>query len=133
VAFRWYLPLIAIVAIGLAIWAGPNLATAVPAAAVGLIAASLLFLDAWSTAGRPIVPALGRRSPETVDGIRSAFRSGVMGREKLIDLLDRLDRAGPTPYLPARRTEEIRALVRLSPSEFRDYLRQRLDALEAHS
>ncbi len=61
----------------------------------------------------------------------AAFLSGPMGRELLVYRLDRLERAGPTPGLPTRTHQEIAGIVGLSPSEFRDYLRGRLEALEA--
>jgi hypothetical protein len=130
---RWYLLAIAFVATAVAVWADTNLAVAVPAAGVALIAAALLFLDAWAAGGRPILRASVRRPPALHDSLRVAFRSGRMGRETVVDLLDRLERAGPNPELPARRPEELASLARLSPAEFRDYLRQRLDELEARS
>jgi len=128
---RWYLLAIALAATGIAVWAGTNLAAAVPAAGVALLSAALLFVDAAATRGPANLPSDVRRRPATRDSLRTAFRSGRMGREMIVDLLDRLERAGPNPALPPRRPEEVASLARLSPTEFRDYLRSRLAELEA--
>jgi hypothetical protein len=131
--FGWFLPAVAIVATGVAVWAGDNFSLAIPAAVAALLAAGLLFVDAvlgpgW-VARRPEGPFLaGEAGP-----LRTAFRSGRLGREAIADLLDRLERAGPNPDLPGRRTEETNRLVRLPSGEFRNYVRQRLDDLESRS
>lgn len=127
---RWYLVALALVATGLAVWAGTNLAAAVPAAVLALTAAALLFAEAWTSSGRPTAAAGGRRG-RSRDTLRAAFRSGRMGREAVVDLLDRLERAGPHPELPTRPVEELNALGRLTPAEFRHYVARRLDELEA--
>ncbi|MGI0130234.1 MAG: hypothetical protein ACREDE_01145 [Thermoplasmata archaeon] len=127
----WFLPAVALVAVGFAVWAGPNLSIAVPAVAVATLATSLLFVAAWyqdqdrsrRSAPPPWEPELFR--------LRYAIRSGPLGREELVTTLDRVERNGPTPTLPPRSPEEMESLVRLSPNEFRQYLRSRLDDLES--
>ncbi|MGA8542652.1 MAG: hypothetical protein WB947_03815 [Thermoplasmata archaeon] len=127
----WFLPAVAIVATGIAIWAGPNLAIALPAAGLAVLAPGLLFAGSWLDAEE----RRGRRAatgfrPE-VFRLRSAIRSGPLGREELVTTLDRIERSGPTPNLRPRTVDEMHALIRVSPSEFRAYLRGRLDDLEA--
>jgi hypothetical protein len=133
VTVRWYLPAIALAGTAIAVWADTNLVVAVPAAGIALTAAGLLFVEAWTAGRRPSSPSNLRRRPTVHDSLRTAFRSGRMGREMIVDLLDRLERAGPNPELAPRRPEEVASLARLSPTEFRDYLRGRLDELEARS
>ncbi len=130
---RWYLLGIAGAAVGVAVWAGGNLRVAVPVAAIAVAAAGLLFVDAWAELGGPLLEARSPPPPSPRDDLRRTFRTGRMGREELVEFLDRLEREGPNPSLPRRRSEEVRELLRLSPREFRGYLAQRLDDLEARS
>jgi hypothetical protein len=127
----WMLPVAALAATGIAVWAGPNLALAIPAAAIAVFLAAVLFAfalnDSWGEGARRGPP---RARPE-VFRLRAALRSGPMGREALVATLDRVERSGPTPDLPKRTAEEIAQIVDLSPTEFRAYLRSRLDDLEA--
>ncbi|HTW39762.1 MAG TPA: hypothetical protein VMF04_02740 [Thermoplasmata archaeon] len=127
----WFLPVVAVVLTGLALWAGPNVPLALPAAALAVVAAGFLFLGAWSD-------SQGRRKPKVamvwepdVFRLRTAIRSGPLGREEIITTLDRVERMGPTPGLPTRSTDEMNRLTRVSPEEFRRYLRHRLQDLEA--
>lgn len=128
--FGWLVPAIAVVATGVAVWAGSNLAVALPSATVAIAAAGLLFAEVWLRS-----PPLGRRGGPTAprgapSEVREAFRSGRLGREKLVLALDQLERAGPNPNLPGRRSEEIREFGRMNAAEFRTYVRRRLDELE---
>lgn len=128
----WFLPGVAILATAVAIWAGPNLSLAIPAAGVAVLSAALLFVIAWQDS-----EALARRSgagtsprPELFR-LRISIRSGPLGREDIIATLDRIERAGPTPDLPSRTADELRQLTRVPPGEFRAYVRTRLEFLEA--
>jgi hypothetical protein len=131
--FGWFVPAVAVVATGIAVWADDNFSLAVPAAVVALLAAGFLFVDAFL--GRePIArPSAGRSVSREAGPVRTAFRSGRLGREAIADLLDRLERGGPNPDLPGRRAEETRRLARMPSAEFRDYVRHRLDDLESRS
>jgi hypothetical protein len=129
----WGLVALAVVATGLAIWAGPNLTFAVPAAATALIAAALLFVEiaARPTLATPRAEAPTRRS--TPNDVRAALTSGRFGRERLVVLLDRLERAGPNPELGLLSVPELRSILAMSPREFRGYLDRRLAYLEANT
>ena len=121
---------LAAAATGVALWAGANTAIAAPAAAVAVFAAGALFVGAWlgAWAAEPPAPA-----PPVADGpapFRFGFRSGRLGREEIVDTLDRIERTGPNPTLPVRTAPEIAALTSLSRSEFRAYVRRRVDDLE---
>lgn len=130
-AIGWAVPAAAVVATGIAIWAGPNVSIAVPAAALAILAAAMLFVGGWlDRAERGRRRPLPRSEPEMFR-LRSSLRSGPLGREDIVTTLDRVERGGPTPDLPARSPQEIERLVQLPLSEFREYLRTRLDDLEA--
>ncbi len=127
--FSWMFPTIAAVASGLAIGAGRDLTLAVPAAVVAVAAGGLTVVEALARRRAPshpppAVPANPRAT------LQQAFRGGAYGRELLVDLVDRIERAGPHPELPGRSIEATRALAALSPDEFRRYLRDRVDQLE---
>jgi hypothetical protein len=127
----WLLPAVAAGATGLAIWAGSNLALAIPAAGLATLAAGMLFAGAWLEArSRARRRPLSHR-PREIFRLRHALRSGPLGREELVTTLDRIERQGPTPELPARSVEEMEGLVGLGSTDFRLYLRGRLDDLEA--
>ena len=123
--------LVVIVASGVALWAGPDLTVAVPASIVAVAGGVGLLALAIRTSRPPLrapPPALPVASH---DHLRSLFHPGRIGREAMVFALDRLERLGPHPTLPARRTEELERLRSLSLAEFRAYVRARLDALEA--
>jgi hypothetical protein len=131
--FGWLLPALAVVATGIAIWADDNFTLAVPAAVAAVLAAALLFVEAVLARSRSTRPSEWGTTETEAGTMRAAFRSGRLGREAVVDLLDRLERDGPNPNLPARRIEETRELVRMSSRDFRNYLRQRLESLESRS
>lgn len=124
------LAVIGLLATAGAIAAGRNAEIAAPVSAVAIAAAGWLFLGAWdvrSRRGRPHGPA----PPEEFPGsARALFASGRLRREALIEAIDRLERLGPSPALPLRSPGETDRLTGLSPEEFREYLRKRLDRLE---
>lgn len=127
--FSWLFPALAAVASGVAIGAGRDLSLAVPAAVVAVAAGALTVVEALARRRAPArpPPAVPANPRATV---QEAFRGGGYGRELLVDLVDRIERAGPHPELPGRSIEATRALVALSPDEFRRYLRDRVNALE---
>ncbi len=129
--FGWGLVVIAVVATGVALWAGPNLPIALPAAVVAIGAATLLLAEvAIRSPAAPRRPTSGPPRRELGE-IRTAFASGELGRERLVALLDRLEPVGPSGSRPTRTPEELRTISRLGTDEFREYVRERLSRLEA--
>ncbi len=124
---------VAAVATGIAVWAGTNVALALPAATVAVAAAALLFVESVPSVTRREHPPVPPRSSGGVDRIRTAFRTGRVGRELIVSLLDNYERTGPNPAFAGRRPEEQARLARLPGSEFREYVRGRIDELEARS
>lgn len=124
---------VAVVATGIAVWAGPNFVIALPAAVAAVAAAGLLFLGAGlgRIPSRPLESSLRPATSAMV--LRRAFSSGRLGREALVETLDRLERAGPNPGLSALRPDEADRIWRMPAKEFREYLRERLDRLERQS
>jgi hypothetical protein len=128
--FGLLLPIVAVVATGIAIASASDLTTALPAAVVALVAAGLLFVEvAWGASERSAAARSPEAEPASV-GLRVAFRAGLSGRETVVEIVDRLERSGPNPGLPTRRVEESARILRMSPAEFRRYLAERLDELE---
>lgn len=135
VPFGWGLPVIALIAVGVAIWAGTNFSISVPAAGAAVVAAALLIREAASARG-DAPPPRGETTAITVPPrrtVRATFAAGRLGREEIVVLLDTLERKGPNPMLPGRPASEVDRLARLPPAEFRAYLRRRLDDLEGRS
>ena len=121
---------LAVGATAVAVGAGPNFAIALPAGVIAVLAAALLFVEAGTTHAAPLsVPSPAVFSPSTAR-LRRAFVFGRLGRETILETLDRLERAGPNPNLPIREREESRRLLAMSVPEFREYVRVRLDQLE---
>ena len=130
--FGWKLPLVAALAIGVAFWAGTNFVISVPAAAVAVGAAGLLIVEAWGVPPpRPPVSRTVTVNPRAL--ARDAFRAGRIGREMVVEMLDRLERSGSNPLLAATSTAEFDRIGHLSRGEFREYVRTRLDELERRS
>jgi len=120
---------VAVLASGLAIAAGTNEATALPAASVAVTAAALLLVGVvaqtrWPP-GRPL-PTL----PADPARVRSSLRAGAHGRSALVWLLDNLERTGGSSNRPNTSMEELGRLQALSPEEFREYLGERVSYLE---
>lgn len=128
--FGWTLPIVIVLATAVAIWADPSSSLAVFAGVVALVAAGVLFGEAWM--GAPRTESRSRRPEQSAPSgnLRAAFRSGRFGRESIVDLVDRLERQGSNPGRPARSRAELARLLRLSPAEFRHELNERLDDLE---
>jgi hypothetical protein len=127
--FSWLFPAVAIAASGLALGAGRDLSIALPAAVLAVVAGALTIVEVL-VQGSP--PRARREStvPNPRASVHAAFRSGRYGREELLTTLDKLERAGPHPDLPSRPAGEIDRLTRLPAAEFRQYVADRLHALE---
>lgn len=132
VPFGWRIPVVIAGATAIALWAGRNLEIALPAAVVAVGASALLVLEVWGlpAATRPTARLLGENPRVSV---RDLFRSGRLGREEIVELLDRLERSGPDPFLPGKTPEELDRIARLPRAEFREYLRARIADLEGRT
>ncbi|MGA8302482.1 MAG: hypothetical protein WB873_02125 [Thermoplasmata archaeon] len=129
----WLLILVAAAATAVALWAGPNLMVAGPAATLAVLAAGLLVAGAWldrRDRGAPdvVLPAGGDEFL-----VRFGFGKGRLGREEIVTTLDKIERTGATPGLPVLPTKEMDAIVGLSGPAFREYVRRRIDDLEART
>lgn len=120
-------------ATGVAIWSGANVSVAAPAAGTAVVAAGLLFVVALLDRAAVITAPSARDSPRDEYLFRFGFRSGRLGREEILATLDRIERSGPNPHLPGRTSKQIASIVELPRPEFRDYVRRRVDELEARS
>jgi len=120
-------------ATGVAVWAGPNAAVAVPAA--GLAVAGVALLAALSFVGRLRPSRTLFRPPEraTLVLLREGFRSGPLGRQSIITALGGLDASIRGPRrAPVSMDEESR--IREMPSaDFRRWVETRLAELERES
>jgi hypothetical protein len=124
---------IAALATGVGVWAGGNLEFAAPAATTAVLAAGLLLVGVWLDR-RPAAPAVPVAAPPRDEFLfRFGFRSGRLGREEVLSTLDRIERTGPNPNLPARSSEEIASVVGLPRADFREYVRRRVQDLEDRS
>lgn len=112
------------------VWAGPNEATAVPAAGLTALVASAYV--GWLLYDRVRWP---RTAPPTISGdpiigLREAFGSGPIGRQKIILLLTSMERSlGEHHYEPVA-PEEERRLLSASGGEFHRWVDERLRQLE---
>lgn len=129
----WPLVVVAGAAAAVAIVGGNYLPVALPAGVVALALAGLLFVGAGARRSRREGAALVLPSPTAMSTLRAALRAGRSGRTSIVGEIDRIERRVARPELPARPPETDLALQRMSPSEFRAYLRERLDALEAEA
>jgi len=128
----WWWPLLAGVAIAIALVAGPTRPLAGAAATVAVVAAVLAVLEAVLRQRR-VERATPEVTPAHPGGIREAFVGGGPGREDIVLACDLLERKLSRPELRARTPLEIETLVHLPPEEFRRYVAQRLDDLERAS
>jgi hypothetical protein len=119
---------------GVAVWAGPNLTLAAPAASGAVLVGSLLLFLAWEGHARQsLARSKARASLASEVGVRVSFRSGPFGREEVVLLLDRIERLGPTPTLPSRSEEDLAGIVQLPAAEFVDWVDRRITDLEGRS
>ena len=131
--YGWGLVVTALAATGVAIWAGPNLSIAVPAAVIAVVAAALLFLEVALRSGTGRSRLSAESLPPRPAAMRTAFVSGRLGRERLVLLLDVLDRRAGVSDRGPRSPDEIDRFSLMPPEEFRAYLRGRVDDLEART
>jgi len=122
----------AAVAAGLAILAGSDLPIAVPLAAIAVAAAASLLVGAVERTRWP--PVELRARPAAVSArVRTAFEEGEFGRVTLVRMLDALEPAGSPSPVRRLTSDELLALKTAPPEQFRRYLSERLDDLEART
>jgi len=128
----WGWPAVTILAIVVALLAGPVRWLAAVGATLAVTAATLTIVTELgrrrSRADRPLPPA----SAEP-DEVRAAFRAGSDGRVDLVLACDLLERKILRPDLRAETSVELNAVARMDAEEFRRYLDRRLRALEGAS
>ena len=118
---------------GVALWAGPSVALAEPAAGVALLATTGWAAYAlWPRLRRPAADRFTERF-DTLVLLRESFRQGVMGRQAVLSTLHGLE----AEILGARRAsmslEEEEHLRTAPPREFRAWVDGRLAELEKAS
>lgn len=130
--FGWRWPLVAGIAIIVAVAAGASSAFAEAAATVAVVAAVLTLVE---VVARRREREVVERAPKAVrpGGSREAFTGGEPGREDIVLALDLLERKFSTPGLRTRTASELASIVRRPPAEFRRYVERRLDELERAS
>jgi hypothetical protein len=129
--FGLLFPVLAVFAVALAVWAGPDYAIAGPATVAAVGAAALTFLDVVLRAGsRPSLAPVYR--VRRVPGVGDLFLAGGAGRGQIVGMLDRLDREGDHPERPLPTPQELARIGWMSDPEFLGYVRERLDALEGN-
>jgi hypothetical protein len=128
----WWWPVLAGIGVAIALLASSSRAVAGAAATVAVVAAALAVVETVLRQRRAGHEEYDP-TPTHPGGLREAFTGGGPGREDLVLACDLLERKLSRPDLRARTPPEIAALVRLPPDEFRRYVAQRLDELEASS
>lgn len=109
---------------------GGGLALPLGGAAGAAAAAALgIAVGTQMAPARPVPPPLPEGEPER---LRAAMGSGPLGRAGVIARLRTLER-GSLGGAAAISTDEEARILRLSPKEFRLWLGERLDRLEAAS
>lgn len=127
--FGWLFPALAGGLAIVAIVTGLNYAASIPAGLGAIAAAGATVAEAATNSARHR-PASPVRPPPEVVGARAWLQLGRDGREEIVRMVDRLDRAGDHPDLPLRPSPEVDRLTRLPDPEFRQWVTGRLDAIE---
>ncbi len=124
----------------LAIWAGPNLAVALPAAVGAATLGAVMVLDGWRSGSRaprgsPGLPTAvtGSGSVPSSGGSLPALDGSRFDREELVLLLDQIDRSVRNPHLPSHRPDDLERIAALPHDAFVAYVRDRVAELEAGS
>jgi hypothetical protein len=123
--------LLAAVAVALAVYAGPNQPVATAAVVGGLIALGLFVVSrARRFVADPRAPVVPRPYAASTP-FRASLRAGRSGRSEVVVLLDELERRSGASDRPMTPSTEVARLRAMSRAEFRGYVQQRLDAIEA--
>jgi hypothetical protein len=118
---------------GIALWAGPNLDVAVPAAATGVACAVALALLGFARQVRVPKGADVLGEYDSFLLLRSAFQKGLLGRAAIMASIAGLEAELLGPRRNVRSLDEEEALRTASPREFVGWVDGRLNELEAAS
>ncbi len=130
----WILALVlAGVGSGVAVWAGPNLAVAVPAAVLAI--AMGVVVGVSRVVGVPVAEPVRVEIPETTSLVvlEKALTSGPLGRAYVLELMDGLERKLRDRNAPVRAAAERQRLLRSPDPVFRAFVEKRLAELELES
>jgi hypothetical protein len=116
--------------VAVALYAGPNQGIAIPLAAGAVLVLGFLLFGAARSVSPGPAPKGPVAPPDVPSSFRSALRGGRSSRSEVVAMLDQLDRKGPRPYLPQTVAGEYQRVRALGRSEFRDYVRGRLESIE---
>ncbi len=120
-----------LVAAGIGVWARANPSITVVAALIAILAgATLGVLELWPAA-RSEPPPRTRTGRPSIPVLVDAFHSGELGRDRIIGALERLRRdTEPGSSSRLSRAESSR-LRRASRAEFEEWVRRRIEEIEA--
>ena len=127
--FGWELPSLIVGATIIAVLAGPNLAIAVPAGALAVLAAGFLSVGAWWERGEWSGDTGRRGAPPIPDRFPNGITGSRLARTEVLRELDFLERRGGPP-VAVRSGAELERLLGLPAEEFRRLVRERLEGLE---
>lgn len=125
--------LLALVVVGgaaAALWAGPNVSTAAPAAALACLGAVGLAIATFRERLRPVRLPQALVESDTLVLLRGGFESGVLGRRSILASVSALDLAIAGPRHRPLGLDEEERLLRCSPAEFRTWVDRRIAELE---
>jgi hypothetical protein len=126
----WPLLVLAGIAIALAVYAGPNQGVATGAAVGALIFIGLFLIGPAQRVARDPRPRSSAPPVDAASPFRAALDAGRSGRSEVVVLLDELERRSGHPDRPTTPAEEVARLRGLPRSEFRAYVRGRLDEID---
>lgn len=127
---RWPLLGLAVVLGALAVVAGPNESTAVPLAALALVAGAGFASLSLADSVRFHLPQIDRPDSDSLVALRRAFNEGAIGRQRITQALLELERetvgrASVQDGDPTARNPEA-----VPEAEFRRWVTEHLDRLE---
>lgn len=127
---RWAWVVLLVVGLSVALWAGGNVATAVPAAALAAAAAAgLAAQELWPKVRRTVTPR-PLPSGDPLIALRDAFTSGRLGRQTIVATIATLHRELGHGTLSRVTADEERRLLDLPSGEFRMWVDGEVARLE---
>lgn len=126
----WAWVALVVVGIAVALWAGGNASSAVPAATLAAVAAAALAAqELWPKVRRPVVLA-PVPSGDPLVALRNAFTTGRLGRQTIVATLASLHRELGHAALARVDADEERRLLDLPATEFRAWVDREVGRLE---
>ena len=129
----WPLLSVAGVAVGIAVYAGPNQGVATAGAIVALLAIGIFLIGPARRTTVDLRPPPPPREFDAASPFRASLAAGRSGRTEVVALLDELERRSHRPDRPTTLAMEVARLRGLSRADFRAYVRGRLEELEGGS